>query len=115
MRELTDSEQKILGEARQEYEPEYVGYTIEELAGFDSGFIAALDYQQAQLAALQAENRRLREAQFKAVKDLKGIVKGWREYAAGDYCQTYNPERGKGLNSAADHLENYVHDAYRGE
>lgn len=57
----------------------------------------------------------LREAQFKATKDLKRMARYWRDCAAGDYCQTYNPERGKGFNSAADMLEEYVNEALRGE
>lgn len=62
MRQLTDREQEALSEARQEYEPCYVGYFIEELAGFDAGFITALDHSSAQIAALTAERDALRTA-----------------------------------------------------
>lgn len=55
MRKLTDSEQKMLSEARREYEPEYVGYTIEELAGFDSGFITGLDHRKVEIDALKLQ------------------------------------------------------------
>lgn len=68
--------------------------------------------QAAQIAALQAENARLKTCLFKTAKDLKRAVKYWRDYAANDYHQTYNPERGKGLRIAADDLENYVYDAW---
>lgn len=61
MRQLTDSEQKIvekgwlyhLGNRR----PSAVDYDF-----YEAGFIAALDHSAAQIAALQAENDGLREA-----------------------------------------------------
>lgn len=172
MRELTDSERDYL-----------IAYWFTELNNiitiperFKEGFIAGLEYQSTQLAALTAERDGLaqrleiaeevesspgdklqeekqlranqrevnahlarerkkaeaerdalraevaghREARFSTVpkkgdcealmKALKRMVKGWRDYASGHYCQTYNPERGKGLKIAADNLEEYIND-----
>lgn len=96
-------------------EGEYDG-SEDDLREYASTITEGLGYDLDQrIAAQLAENEQLRGKLFKAAKSLKRIIKGWRDYAAGDYCQTYNPERGKGLRMAADDLENYVYDAYRGE
>lgn len=50
---------------------------------------------------LRAERAQLREA-------LNGMIYGWRDYANGHYCQTYNPGMMQGLNCAADALEAFV-------
>lgn len=80
--------------------PEYAA-TINEGGGYD------LDQR---IAALQAERDALREAQFKAVKDLKRMVQTWRVRAGGHYCQTYSPGMAQGLNGAAGMLEEYVNE-----
>lgn len=39
---------------------------------------------------------------------LTGIISGWRDYANGHYCRTYNLGMTLGLNTAADELEAYA-------
>lgn len=44
----------------------------------------------------------------KKIKELKRLIKQWREYADGHYCQTYNPGKGQGLRTAANDLEEFL-------
>lgn len=53
------------------------------------------------IAELEVENARTK-------KELTRMVKFWRDYASGHYCQTYNTGMAQGLNSAADSLEEYL-------
>lgn len=112
MRQLTDGEMKTLEKGWLEHlrNRKPLGTDFDTWAG---GFTAGLDHSAAQIAALTAENKRLREAQFKRAKALKRMVKAWRDEADGHYCQTYNTGQAKGLNVAANHLESYVKEAWR--
>lgn len=89
MRQLSVSEQDALIAAAQEYEPTYVGYSIEELQGFEAGFISGLDHAAEQIAALTAERdglamqvkdlEELRDYLRNALQDEAGIQKNMRE------------------------------------
>lgn len=60
MRELTDSEREAMERAWKVHladDPELASFLP-----FEAGFIAALEYSDAQLAALQADNAKLRAA-----------------------------------------------------
>ncbi len=54
-KQLTDSEQEAMEQARREYMPYYAGYEIEEKQGFRGGFIAGLSYNQAKLDSERQE------------------------------------------------------------
>jgi len=41
-------------------------------------------------------------------KELRKLIKSWRDYANGHYCQTYNKGMADGLFCAANELESLL-------